>query len=422
MIARSLSAAASGVQAMQTALDEIGNDIANSSTDGYKSGYVQFEDLLNQELNPAVVSGSPNNPTTTNPAAVGSGVAVAGVATDFSEGTITKTGIATNVAIAGNGFLIVDNGGTLSFTRNGDLQLDSGGHLVTTNGGQVLGYLPGQSANSAPVPLSVILGSAEPPNQTLNVNLGGNLPPAGAALTPITMTTNIFDSLGKQVPVTLTLTPTGAANTWSMQGTVAGAASPLWSSAQTVTFASSGQLASINGSAVGSGSTPLAIGNLPSNYTWGSGTPSINFPPVGSQNALTQFNGDDTAGVVSQDGYAAGTLQTYAINGDGTISASYSNGHIQGIGQIALASFVNPGGLNNVGNSYFQPSTASGTARFGIAGTGGLGQIQGGSVEGSNVNLAKELTSLIEVQTAYQANTKVVNSSSSALQSLIQMA
>lgn len=422
MIARSLGAAASGVEAMQTALDEIGNDIANSSTDGFKSGTAEFEDLLTQQLNPAVVSGSPDNPTTTNPTAVGSGVAVAGVSTDFSEGTITQTGVATNVAIAGAGFLVVDNGGTISYTRDGDLQLDSGGHLVTSNGGQVLGYLPGQSATSSPVPLSIIQGSAEAPNQTLNINMGGNLPPANGGTNPVTISTSIFDSLGNQVPVTLTLTPTGTANTWSLQGTVTGASANLWTNPQTVTFGTDGQLADINGNAVGTGSTSLAIGNLPSNFTWSAGAPSIVFPPVGSQNALTQFNGDDTAGVVSQDGYAAGTMQSFAINGDGTISATYSNGHIQSVGQIALASFVNPGGLTDQGNSFYIPTTASGTARYGVAGTGGLGKLEGGAVEGSNVNLASELTDLIEVQTAYQANTKVVDSSSSALQSLIQMA
>ena len=223
------------------------------------------------------------------------------------------------------------------------------------------------------------------------------------------------------MPVDLTFTPTGAANTWSLQGTVAGAASPLWTTPQTIVFGSNGQLASVNGAAVGANATSIAIANLPSNYTWSGGAVNLDLPAAGSENAITQFASDQTLAVTSQDGYAAGTLDSYSIGSDGTITGSYSNGTNQSLGTIALAQFANPNGLDDVGNTDYLPTAASGNPDLGIPGTGGLGTLQGGAVEGSNVDLATELTDLIEAQTAYQANTKVVDSTSTVLESLVEM-
>jgi flagellar hook protein FlgE len=237
----------------------------------------------------------------------------------------------------------------------------------------------------------------------------------------VTITTTMYDSLGNQVPVTLTLTPTGA-DTWSMQGTVNGAAQPLWTAPQTLVFGSNGQLASLNGTAVGTGQSTLAIDNEPSNYAWtGATEPTIDFPPVGSEGAVTQFADDQTIEVTSQDGNAAGTLESYSIGSDGVITGTYSNGDSQSLGTIALAQFANPDGLDDIGQTYFTPTVASGKAQLGEPGTNGLGTLQGGAVEGSNVDLATELTDLIEAQTAYQANTKVVDTSSTVLQSLVEM-
>jgi len=416
MIDRSLGAAASGIETMQTELDTIGNNIANSETVGFKSGTAEFQNLLSDVLTPAGAAGA--NSGSINPSAVGAGDALAGIYTNFSEGAISQTGIATDVAIAGNGFLMVNSNGQIGYTRDGQLQLDTNGRLTEPNGGLVLGWLPGQPTSAAPGALSIIAGSTEAPAQTQNVTVGGNLD--SASTTPVTLTTSIFDSLGTSVPVTVTFTPNGSGS-WSLQGTVAGAASPLWTTPQTVTFGTDGQMATLNGAAVGAGQTTLAIGNAPSNFTWAKGAPSLELPPVGSQNALTQFANTSTAAVTSQDGYASGVLQSYGIGANGTITGTYSNGQSQSLGTIALAQFANPNGLIDTGGTFFQPSAASGNPRLGTPGEGGLGTLQGGAVEGSNVDLAAELTNLIEAQTAYQANTKVVNSSSAALSSLIQM-
>ena len=418
MSVRSLGAAASGIETMQTDLDTIGNDIANSETDGFKAGTAEFEDLLTEQLQPA---GAPvgNTLASTNPSSIGAGDEVASISTNFSEGPVTQTGVNTDIAIEGNGFLVVSQNGQTVYTRDGNLQLDANGHLATASGGLVLGWTAGQPTTSAPVPLSIIPGSTEPPAQTANMNLGGNL--AEGASGAVTVTTTVYDALGDAVPVDLTFTPTGAANTWTLQGTVAGAATPLWNTPQTLVFGSNGQLASVNGGAVGANGTSIAIGNLPSNYTWSGGAVDLDFPAPGSQNAITQFASDQTLAITSQDGYAAGTLDSYSINSDGTITGSYSNGTSRSLGTIALAQFANPNGLEDIGNTDYLPTAASGNPEIGVPGTGGLGTLQGGAVEGSNVDLATELTDLIEAQTAYQANTKVVDSTSTALESLVQM-
>jgi len=418
MSVRSLGTAASGIDTMQVDLDTIGNDIANSETDGFASQTAQFSDLLTEQLQPA--GGAVGDSlASTNPSAIGAGDEVSAIETNFSAGAVTQTGINSNVAIEGNGFLVVSQNGQTFYTLDGDLQIDSNGNLATNSGGLVEGWDPGQPTTSPPTPLSVVVGSTGPPAETQNVVLGGNLP--SNATNPVTITTTMYDSLGNQVPVTLTLTPTGT-DTWSLQGSVTGAAQPLWTTAQTLDFGTDGQLASVNGTAVGTGQTALAIDNEPSNYTWtGATEPSIDFPAVGSEGAVTQFADDQTIEVTAQDGNAAGTLESYSIGSDGVITGTYSNGDSQSLGTIALAQFANPDGLDDTGETYFTPTVASGKAQLGQPGTNGLGTLQGGAVEGSNVDLATELTDLIEAQTAYQANTKVVDTTSTVLQSLVEM-
>ena len=254
MSVRSLGAAASGIDTMQTDLDTIGNDIANSETDGFASQTAQFSDLLTEQLQPA---GGAVGETlaSTNPSAIGAGDEVSAIETNFSPGAVTQTGVKSNVAIEGNGFLVVSQNGQTYYTLDGDLQVDANGNLATNSGGLIEGWAPGQPTTAPPTPLSIVVGATGPPSQTQNVVLGGNLP--SNATGPVTITTTMYDSLGNQVPVALTLTPT-AANTWTMQGTVNGAAQPLWNTPPTIVFGTNGQLASINGAPVGRGADQRA--------------------------------------------------------------------------------------------------------------------------------------------------------------------
>jgi flagellar hook protein FlgE len=136
---------------------------------------------------------------------------------------------------------------------------------------------------------------------------------------------------------------------------------------------------------------------------------------------VTQFGGETTAQLSTQNGNSAGTLESFTIGGDGVISGAFSNGLTEPIAQLALASFSNPTGLIDDGNLMYSPSANSGQPAVGTAGTGGRGTLLGGALEGSNVDLATELTDMIEAQEAYQADTKVVSTTSTVLQSLVQM-
>lgn len=419
MTVPSLASAAAGIDTMQTNLNTIGNDIANSQTDGYTSQTAQFSNVLTGQLQPA--SGSLSNVlASTNPSSVGSGDQIAAIETNFSSGSVKQTGIASNVAIQGSGFLVVSQNGQTVYTLDGDLQVDANGNLATNSGGLVQGWGPGVATTGPTTPLSIVVGSTGGAVQTKNITLGGNIP--SNSTSPVTVTTTIYDSLGNTVPVTLTLTPTGATNTWTLQGTVPGAAQSLWTTPPTLVFGTDGQLASVNGTAVGTNPTALAITNNPSNYTWsGTTPPTLDIPAVGSEGALTQFANDQNVGVTSVDGNSAGTLKSYSIGADGVITGAYSNGNTATLGTVALAQFANPEGLDNMGQTYFSATVASGAAKVGQPGTSGLGTLEGGAVDGSNVDLATELTDLIEAQTAYQANTEVVNATKTVLQTLVQI-
>ncbi len=417
MSVRSLGAAASGIDTMQTDLDTIGNDIANSQTDGFKSGTAEFEDLLTEQLQPAGAA-SGTSLASTNPSSVGAGAEVSAIATDFSEGPVTQTGVSTDVAIEGNGFLVVSQNGQKFYTRDGDLQIDSNGNLATQSGGLVLGWAAGQPTTSPPGPLSVIVGSAEPPAETQQVDLGGNLP-AGSDhaghchLDPVRRA-------GERRPGGVDVHPDRRGQHLEHARNGAGCRRDRCGPRRRPSF--SAPMGSWRRSTVppwAPARPRLPITTVPSNYTWTGAAPQIDFPPTGSENAVTQFASDQTIAVTSQDGYAAGTLDSYSIGANGSITGTYSNGQSQTLGTIALAQFANPQGLDDVGNGDYTPTAASGNPQLGEPGTGGLGTLQGGAVEGSNVDLATELTDLIEAQTAYQANTKVVDSTSTALQSLV---
>jgi flagellar hook protein FlgE len=415
---RSLNAAVSGIDANQTMLDVIGNNIANSNTDGYKADTAEFEDLLGQQLS------SPTAPTASsggiNPMSVGSGVRVASIGTSFVEGSLNQTGVSTDVAITGNGFLVAQQNGQTYYTRAGDLKTDADGNLTTADGAFIQGYpaingvvTPNGTLGNVVIPSN----SVAKPKESDTITVGGNLP-AGST-TPVQSSITVYDNLGRAVNENLTFTPNGA-NSWQMTGQSVdpstGALTDSWATPQTVTF-NNGALATINGTAV-TGDTKIAMTTPPPGW---SGSLSIDFPASTAAGSLTQVAGQQTAAAVGQDGFASGTLRGFTIGADGTVSATFSNGESQSVGQLATALFSNNDGLTKSGATMFQASVNSGLPQIGAPGSGGRGALVDGSVETSNVDLGKELTNLIIAQSAYQANTKVVSTSDQVLQSLVNM-
>ncbi len=403
----------SGLYASSAALQSISNNLANMNTDGYKAQSSVFSDVFYQNYG---TSGSGN------PIQTGLGVQVAGTTSDLSNGALSATGISSNLALNGSGYFVVQStGGSLNYTRSGDFTTNTSGQLVTTDGQTVMGYSATGgviNANSALQPLNVGAGTTTPANPTTNFSLTTNLNSGAAVGDTFNSPLSVYDSLGAAHDLTITYTKTGN-NTWNYNANVpstdiqGGTGTTTSVGSGTLTFDSTGTLVSPTGS-VSLSIGPLSNGAASLHPTW-----SLSY---GSGNSLlTQTASTASNSAKSQDGFAAGTLSSFAVLTDGTIQATFTNGQNRSIGQVALASFANPEGLSMSGNNLYNITSASGAPVVGVAGTGGRGTIVGSSVEASNVDVAKEFAQLIVAQRSYEANAKAITAFDQVEQATIAM-
>ena len=410
---RSMFSGVSGLRSHQTMMDVIGNNIANVNTMGYKTSTAMFQDLLSQVLNGAGVATATAGGT--NPAQVGLGVKVAGISTTFTQGASQLTGRATDLAIQGDGFFVVQRQGQQLFTRAGSLSFDSLGRLTTPDGGILQGWpadsVGGINTNATIDDLSMPLGQTIAPQVTGSLTLGGNLNASDPVGTAITSSIEVFDQQGTPITMSFTFTK-AAANSWNLTGSAtdpSGGTLAVTMAGSPLTFSpSTGALTS------GAVSATIAGGGFPAALTVDLGTP-------GSPESITQFSGPNDVAALSQDGYALGALQAFTIGNDGVVTGVFSNGRNRPIGQIALGSFSNPVGLEKVGDSLFRPTVNSGLAQIGTAGSGGRGTLSGSTLEMSNVDLAREFTNLIIAQRGFQANSRVITASDELLQDLVNL-
>ena len=421
---RSMFSGVSGLRSHQTMMDVIGNNIANVNTIGYKSSSVVFQDMLSQSLAGAgVPTDGPGGLGGTNPSQVGLGVKIGGITTSFRQGASQLTGNSTDMSIQGDGFLVARNNGQTLFTRAGSLSFDAYGRMVTPDGGVLQGWTADAAGavntNAAVGDLQMPLGQAISPQPTTKVSLGGNLDatvpttlPGPEVFTSIT----VYDALGKALDVTFGMKMT-AANTWSVQpytpdGADVDTTPDTLGASFSMTFdATTGKITAPT--------TPPTI-TIPGAFGTYPGPVTIDLG-VDSPDGLRQYAGKSTASALSQDGATTGALQTFSLGADGTVTGVFSNGRNRVIGQIALAAFSNPSGLEKVGGSFYRPTPNSGLAQIGISGTGGRGSIAGGTLEMSNVDLAQEFTGLISSQRGFQANSRVITTADELLQELVNL-
>jgi flagellar hook protein FlgE len=413
---RSMFSAISGLRAHQTKLDVAGNNIANVNTVGFKGSQTVFEDTLSQIMRNG--SSPQGDVAGTNPAQVGLGVKVAGITTNFSQGSTQNTGRASDFMISGDGFFVTKVGNEDLFTRAGSFDIDGVGHLVTPDGAKLQGWTAGADGtvdvNGEIGDLKIPSGQVLAPVATTGFALGGNLSAAGSA-TPVTSQINVFDDLGNAHPVSVTMTklaestvaPVVAANTWSVAFADNSFTPPKsLGAAKPITFNADGTL-------------PAAASSMDIDAGGGAWTEDVTVDLSG----LTQFGGksDAAAKATADSGSAMGVLQGYSLSNDGTIVGTYSNGLKQSLGKLALATFTNPGGLEKAGNSSYRAGGNAGNPLIGAAGTGGRGQLSAGALEMSNVDLAEEFTGLIIAQRGFQANSRVITTSDEILQDLVQL-
>jgi flagellar hook protein FlgE len=387
----------SGINASAANLDVIGNNIANANTVGYKQSTAQFAD---------VYAGTK----------IGLGTTVNAVVQSFTQGNIQATNRSLDVAITnGSGFFrLVGTDGSVHFSRNGQFSRTDDGHIVNAQGLQLTG-LPPAGAGGGALPQPLVVSSAQmPPKPTGNIKVGYNLdsrstvPGTAFASAPGALPTSgmynysnsmtVYDSLGNSQQLVAYFGKSAAAPTvaggtdWTMNVTDA-AGNVMGGSPVTLAFDSNGKLVSTN---------PATI-TLTKTMTNGDSNLSMKLDLTGT----TQFGSDNDVMSPSQDGYASGALLGFAIEGNGTVRASYSNEQTQVLGQVVLASFGNPQGLKPEGGNTWASTGASGDAIVGTPG-GARGQLLSSAVEASNVDLSGELVNLIVAQRNYQANAKTI--------------
>jgi flagellar hook protein FlgE len=404
----------SGLAASSDSLNVIANNLSNLNTDGYKDETLNFADVFNQMQG---VSGNGD------PIQIGSGVQVVGQTSNYTNGTVTATGIASNLALQGNGFFVVQNtgNGEMSFTRDGAFSVNSQGELCTSQGQLVMGYPAVNGVVSTSValaPIDVNQAANIPAVQTstfsMDTNLNASAAPGDSYSTPLT----VYDSLGTQQTLTVTFTNT-APGSWNYAITLpasatGGTGTPTTLSSGTMTFDSSGNLTSPASPIAGIQISGLADGAASMNMSW-------NLTGPGGVSYITQQTGTSATTSTAQNGYGVGTLTGYSVLSDGTVQGEFSNNQTMALGRVAVASFSNDQGLTQLGNNDLQATFASGSAVIGEAGSGGNGTITGGAVEESNVNLSAEFANMIVAQQGYDANAKVLTTMNQVSQATIQM-
>ena len=406
------------MQAAQTDLDTIGNNIANVSTDGFKSSTPEFADVYGASLLGA-----------TGGAVPGQGVLTNSLSQLFTEGTISQTGNPLDVAINGAGFFEVQTPSGLAYSRDGSIQLSSSGQLINGTGAQVLGFSASASGSNGtavgPVgPIQINQSNQRSPTATSNLTLDVNLPSTDQQINTTTnpfsisksnsynesTTTTVYDSLG--TPSTLT--------TYFTQ--VSGSGSPPeWQTHWGLT--------SSTGAVIASGSGATLTFNSSGALTAGSGTINVASPPGGAAPlAIAQtFSGTTLSNLpfgvasIKNNGDGGGEFSGLELSANGNVLAQYTNGSTQLMGTIALANFVNPQGLQAVPGNNWTATAASGAAVTNAPGTAGLGTLESGALEGSNVDLSTQLVNLIVAQQAYQANVQGINVDQQDVQRLLTL-
>jgi len=407
----SFSTALSGLAANNTALDVVGNNLANLNTAGFKADAILFKDIMGQ------TSGSTS---------IGAGVATTGTTKQFTQGSIQPTAGALDAAIEGNGlFVLREASGSVLYTRAGSFKFNGQGTLVTATGEKVQGWsaVNGVLNTTGNIgDISVTAVASQPPaaskNMTLTANLDASAPVGGAFSTPL----QVVDSLGVTHVLTYTFTKT-ASNAWDYDISIPGedttggtAGTPVSLANGSLTFDNEGKLtAPAAGTLVNvSTTTGLVSGAQDLNIDWSP------YAPDGTS-LLTQYAQTSSASATSQDGTIAAQLTGIRLGDGGNLMATFSSGKQVAIAQLALAAIGNPDSLVSVGNNNFQLGTETLTPTVGMPETGNRGKLLGGSLESSNVDLAREFTNLIIYQRGYQANAKVITTQDQLSQVLLNI-
>jgi flagellar hook protein FlgE len=424
-----LGTARSGLVATGAALSVIGNNIANVNTIGFKGSRTDFSDLLSAQGG----GGSAGK--------IGLGTRIGRISASFTQGNIESTGRPTDIAIEGNGFFVVGTRDGNLFTRAGNFRLDSDGNLVTNQGLAVQGFALNDLGAPVGAPTNItVTGSSSQPVSISAIKMKANLRAdaeliasgfdgtdfdTAYATSNFTTSINVFDSLGGKHTLNLFFTRTGA-NTWDYN--VGVDAGDTGGTPGELTLLGNGQLVFNEDGSLNSAPSPATVnvtfaGASAQTIDLNFGTP--NPDPVANPgqgiDGITQFAGPSAVGFQSQNGYGAGQLLSLEFSEAGIVTGVFDNGQTRPLYQLALANFTAPDALTPLGNGLYRESVDSGSPAIGTPESGGLGSIVAGAVELSNVAIAQEFIDLISTQRSFQANARVITSSDTLLNDLINI-
>jgi flagellar hook protein FlgE len=386
-------------------MDIIANNLANSNTLGFKASSSLFASMMNQGL------------SNMGSLATGQGVKVASVVTQFTQGSFETTGNATDMAIDGDGFFIVKDPsiGTL-YTRVGSFHVDKTNNLVDNNGYKVQGYMAEEGVLSS-VPTDILLQMSKDATPTTEISFGANLSENAEVDDTYNVSMSVYDSKGGAHTLSIIFTKADVGE-WDYAATFDGIDLDL---AGTITFDEKGVLVPPDEDIA------IAIDDSDEDIAT-----ALNGATIGVDNEITwaiatdttrKITGYTSASIVkslSSDGYPSGDLKSLSVDSKGVISGIYSNGEVAEMAQVSLANFADQSQLKLNGN-YFAETSGSGKPTINAAGSGGLGDIQSNSLEGSNTDISKEFINMITAQRAYQASAKIITTSDQMLTELMNI-
>lgn len=430
-----MNTAISGLTAQSAAFGNIGDNIANSQTVGYKRVDTSFEDYL-----------------TTSTAVMNQSGAV-GARPDYVntvQGTVTQTDKPLDLAIAGQGFFTVSRQigeakgapvfqGQAEYTRAGDFALNKDGYLVNSAGNFLNGWSADATGAIDPTTMKPIqIGQAGfSPVATSAVTLAANLPATPNPGTPITSQVQVYDALGQTHPLQLSWAPvTGTPNAWQVSITQPAAPPAAATSlgVAAINFGTAGNpaapegtvgsVAAVSGAVTGSSfaSGTSATLNVVANFGSGPQAIALNLGTFGQANGLTQFAGSDySLKSLTQNGVAAGGFSNVQTRSNGDVVVNFDNGQSRTVARVPITTFAAANALQRVDGQAFTATRDSGAAQTLASGSNGAGSLVVSAVESSNVDIATEFTKLIVAQRAYSANTKMVTTADELLQQTLDM-
>lgn len=415
--------AISGIQAATAELNVIGNNVANSSTTGFKLSRAEFSDVYATS-----VLGVSDN-------AIGKGVTLSAVTQGFSQGNLSFTSNSLDLAINGDGFFVLSEDGANSYTRAGNFQVDENGYIVAPDGAKLQSYQANDSGEVVGIIgdtqiLTTLIDPSATSNIDMTINFDSREDIPGTAFaggfdafaSPPTFpdtasfnsssATTVYDGLGNPHNLDIYYTKTATANEWEAHTVIDGVST---SGPHTLTFLANGQLdpASLPVTLDITGWTPLNNSGTAN----GAAVSTISI----DLSTSTQFGSPFGVSSLSQDGYSAGELSSVDVDGEGVVFARYTNGQARALGQVVLAGFNSNSGLQPSGDTRWLETFSSGPATIGTPGTAGLGVVQAGALEDSNVEITEQLVNMIVAQRNFQASAQVIQTEDTVTQTIINI-